>query len=250
MCDKNDSSFKKKSEKIATSSTKSNKKKRQQRKSFRYRKKEKFARDEVDYDDFFNAKLPWNCTDKSKTPLVVLSNRELNHLRKNCVVLKQMRIVNENKQDRKIFYDDLEYLGNNVVTKKANDDVIVKLPETKRNFFCILGLVKDVKKFCKGVELFCSRGYRINTMAWMSPYTLLCFACARDSWKKSGCLHVDKEQLSIVSKFMTNQELYLGSNSRNALIQVEKSIVMDIQHDMMLLTRKVYHSRNMQSNLT
>ena len=152
MCDKNDSSFKKKSEKIDTSSTKSNKKKRQQRKSFRYRKKEKFARDEVDYDEFFNAKLPWNCTDKSKTPLVVLSSRELNHLRKNCVVLKQMRIVNENKQDRKIFYDDLEYLGNNVVTKKANDDVIVKLPETKRNCFCILGLVKDVKKFCKGVN--------------------------------------------------------------------------------------------------
>ena len=59
----------------------------------------------------------------------------------------------------------LEYLGNNVVTKKANNDVIVKLPETKRNFFCILGLVKDVKKFCKDVELFCSRGYRLNTMA-------------------------------------------------------------------------------------
>ena len=168
-------------------------------------RKKKIAWDEVDYDDFFNAKLPWNCTDKSKTPLVVLSNRELTHLRKNCVVLKQMRIVNENKQGRKIFYDDLEYLGNNIVTKKANNDVIVKLPETKRNFFCILGLVKDVKKFCKGVELFCSRGYRLNTMAWMSPYTLLCFACAGDSWKKSGCLHVDKEQLSIVSKFMTNQ---------------------------------------------
>ena len=88
LCDKNDSSFQKKSEKIATTSTKSNKKKRQQRKSFRHRKKEKFARDEVDYDDFFNAKLPWNCTDKSKMPLVVLSNRKLTHLRKNCDVLK------------------------------------------------------------------------------------------------------------------------------------------------------------------
>ena len=41
---------------------------------------------------------------------MVLSNHELTHLRKNCVVLKQMRIVNENKQGRKIFFDDLAVL--------------------------------------------------------------------------------------------------------------------------------------------
>ena len=63
--------------------------------------------------------------------------------------------------------------------------------------------MKDVKKFCKDVELFCSRGYRLNTMAWMSPYPLLCFACAGDTARYDA---VDKEGLSF-QKYATKSDI-------------------------------------------
>ena len=100
----------------------------------RRRIRSKKESEEYDHDNFTNFHL----SDDKKTthPLSTIMSKEYKRLKPNIIILSKPIIVDDNSLNRKIYYIISE-VGKNIITQGSPNNIIIKLRETKQQFFII-----------------------------------------------------------------------------------------------------------------